>query len=435
MIRRLIRRCTTDRLLRDSSFLMASTVLTGIFNTGYQMVMGRALSAEEFAVLATLLGALRMLTPPLNTIGLAITHFTAHLSQAGRKGDIKRLTIRWVLRMLALGVPVVAAIYLLRVDIAEFLHLSYADSSRTPPILLLGLCIAVLLLRPITMGCLHGLQLFQWVMLATLAGTTFKFFSGAALVHGIKPAAGWGLLGHGLGIGIMILLSSYIFGKAIRGERPTSEPLPSIHDYTARAFFIFLGYAIFMNADMILVRHYLPDQAGPYAYASTIGKLNVFLTTPLAQALFPKVVSSGETRKSDRKLLQTSVLYSLAVLLPAVVVCCIVPWLPLLVLFGVKDPSPDLVHMVQIVPVIMAFVALINVTIHFHVAQRRFLQVLVVPVMSLVYLAGVVVWHDSVWQIIGILAGTTAVCLVAGTALTDRGGREGSRNSSAGDSV
>ena len=70
------------------------------------MVMGRLFSADEFGLLSSLLGVFNMLMLPLGVVALAITHTVSELDGAGRRGDVRCLLRRCLIRLGGLGLLV-----------------------------------------------------------------------------------------------------------------------------------------------------------------------------------------------------------------------------------------------------------------------------------------------------------------------------------------
>ena len=86
----------TDDLLRHSALIFASMLAVHASNVIFQMVVGRVLPKEEYALLAAFLGALAIIQRPLMTLRTALCHYGSLLEQEGRRGDIKRLLRKWL---------------------------------------------------------------------------------------------------------------------------------------------------------------------------------------------------------------------------------------------------------------------------------------------------------------------------------------------------
>ena len=99
-------------LLKNSAILSAGVLGANVFNMLFQVVMGRLFSVDEFGLLSSLLGVVNMLMLPLGVVALAITHTVSELDGAGRRGDVRCLLRRCLIRLGGLGLLVNAFIYL-----------------------------------------------------------------------------------------------------------------------------------------------------------------------------------------------------------------------------------------------------------------------------------------------------------------------------------
>ena len=85
---RIWQKLKTDDLLRHSALLFASMLVAHTSNAAFQMVVGRKLPKEEFALLAAFLAALMIIRRPLATLRTALCHYGSLLEQEGRRGDV-----------------------------------------------------------------------------------------------------------------------------------------------------------------------------------------------------------------------------------------------------------------------------------------------------------------------------------------------------------
>jgi hypothetical protein len=83
----------------------------------------------------------------------------------------------------------------------------------------------------------------------------------------------------------------------------------------------------------------------------------------------------------------------------AVIVCWLGGGLLVRILFGISDASDYLKQMVGLMALAMGFSSLLNVAVQFLVAQRRFRPAYAVIGLAVLYLGGVLAFHDSAWQI------------------------------------
>ena len=183
--------------------------------------------------------------------------------------------------------------------------------------------------------------------------------------------------------------------------------------YLAQSFFALTAYAVLMNADVVLVKHYLPDNA-EFAKAATLGRIVAFLPAAVAMAMFPKVSSAGATTLEHRRTFLRSFGYTVLCVAAAAAGCFIFPRLLLRILFGVQDASASLIFLLRLMAAVMSASALLNVTVQFFLAQRRFKEMVPVVLASLFYLLTARFFHDTAAQIAWAAGVFNAVALLTG---------------------
>lgn len=399
----------SDKLLQHGALLMFAAVISHVCNIIYQMVMGRVLLETEYALLCTLLSFVNMAILPLEAISTAINHATSHLVQENREGDVSRLVRKWLLRMSGAGALILFLCLLFPEYIAEFMHLD-----RKAPVLIMGLIVFLIFSSSVISGATNGLQMFGVTSVGMQLFSIVRLVVGVLLIHIFVAAAGWGLLGHAIALGVNLTILFLFLWRRLHGMPKTNQPIPSIRAYVFCSFAILLGFSILLRVDIILVKHYFPDIAASFAYATTIGHIVIFLPMPLARAMFPKVATTGQGGAGEhRDVLMKSLLYTSVFIFPAAIGCSVLGWIPLRILYGIRDPSPELLQLVSAMAWIMFPVALINVIMYFNLAQKRFWKASPVVGAAVIYILGVVFFHESIWNLLGVAAISTWICLMS----------------------
>ena len=93
-----------DKFTKDSIILFLGLLIAHLLTFLFQVVMGRTLISEEYAILITLLGILNIFIIPIGVVATTINRFSSLLIQQNRQGDIKRLFYYWWKRMLIIGI-------------------------------------------------------------------------------------------------------------------------------------------------------------------------------------------------------------------------------------------------------------------------------------------------------------------------------------------
>jgi len=369
MIRFLYRVYNSGGLLRDSSILFAGTMGVHVLNVLFQMFMGRYLHAEEYALLAALLGIFNIISTPLSVVISTFNRYSSLLMKEGRPGDVLRLGLRWGIRLAVLGAVPSALCLAFPKVIAAFLHLD-----RSEPVYIFGLILIGVFCRPVVDGMLLGMQRFKLWCISNLTGAVMRLAIGIGLVLLVSPYAGWGLLGHGVGFYTTILVAGVFILLRSRGLQVSGEPLPRIEGFLFGSFFILLGCSVLMTADVVLVKNLYPAYSADFAYAATLARLILLVPASFVGAMFPKVVGHGQGTAEQLGVLQrTLVLSLLSTLGAAIAVSLLAGFLPRFI-FGLSEVSADLVRWVRMLSFIMIPVALTNVLIRFLLAQHQLLK-------------------------------------------------------------
>jgi len=398
----------TDELLKHTAILFAGMMVVNVCNLVYQMAVSRAFrkTPEEYALLAAFLGVLAIISYPLSTLTTGLSHYSSLLQQEGRVGDVKRLLRKWLILTSVPAFLLGAAIVVFNGPVAGYLNLN-----RLAPVIIAGAVLPALFWLPVLGGAAQGLQLFGWSSLSNITGSMLRLFLGAGFVWFLYPACGWAMLGHSAGIYLSAAVLTTGLFLVLRGKTATGVPLPSMRFYLLQSVFVQTAFAVLMNADVILVKHYLPDNT-EFAFAATLSRTVAFLPMAVAMAMFPKVVSAGGMTAEHRKIFLRSFGFTALCVTAAAVCCLIFPRLLLHILFG--RYSEVMVQLTRLMALAMSASALLNVVVQFLLAQRRFKETVAVVVACFLYLLSVHLFHDTVWQI-AIASGVfNVVALLAG---------------------
>ena len=406
--RRVWTKVKADDLLFHSIILFVSMMTVHVCNILFQMVVGRVLPEAEYALLAAFLGVLTIIQRPLSTLSTAVCHYGSLLEQEGRRGDVKRLLRKWLLLTAIPSILAGMGAILFADTLAGYFHLE-----RTAPVIIAGFLLPALCWLPILNGAAQGLQMFVWTSSSAFFGALGRLFLGAGFTMILYDACGWAMLGHGLGIYVNLGLLFIGLWLALHGRKTSPEPLPSMRLYLFQSFFVLVAYAVLLTADVVLVKHFLPDDM-EFAKAATVGRMVVFLPSAIVVAMFPKVASKGTLNHRQQMLFMKSFGCTAAFVAVSVLGCYLLPGLLARIMFGIADASTYLKLMIGAMSVMMAFNALLNVVVQFLLAQRRFMACIPIVVCAGLYLAGVRVFHANTWQVIAVAGICNLGALMAG---------------------
>jgi len=397
-----------DGLLRHSILLFFALNLTMVANIAFTVMLGRTLTAEEFSIFLPLMSMVGVLSSPMQAVRTVITHYSARFMLEGRKREIVRLIRRWFLY-----ISVVAVVLLILVLTQVEWIMKYQNLSDPTPVRIMGFILVVAMFYPILGGAMQGLQAFRWVAAANMTSAGIKLICGCILVFFVAATASSGLLAHLIGTTATFAVAITAIRLRLRNAEGEEKPLPATTPYFFRSCIVLISFACIMQLPIIFVKHYFPSEvAGEFAYAVTIAKLVIFLPMPVTMALFPKVISEGGMTKEDQKLLIRGMVYAIVLIGGSAGACMLIPQVPLYILAGVTDPEPQLVLMVRLLLLSMVPLGLGHMLMNFELAQHRFAIVPGALAAAVAYVAGIMVWHETVWQVIGVTAAMSATFLI-----------------------
>jgi O-antigen/teichoic acid export membrane protein len=401
-----------DDLLRHTAILFSGMMVVHASNLAFQMLVSRKLPEIEYALLTAFLAALAIISYPLLTLTTGLGHYCSLMRQENRTGDIKRLLGKW---MLLSGLPALAlgsAAIVFHIPVSSFLHLD-----RAAPVIIAGAVLPALFWFPVLNGAAQGLQLFGLNSASAIFGALLKLIMGAGLVWFWHPACGWAMVGHSAGIYLSVAVLMLGLFVVLRHETTTTRALPSLRLYLGQSLIVQIAFAILMNADVILVKHFLPDDTA-FPYAATLGRIVAFLPGAIGMAMFPKVASTGGGTREHQTIFLRSLVYTGACVAVSAVACLLAPGLLLRLFFGITDAPATMLELTRIMTLAMAASALLNTVMQYLLAQRNFAAARPIIIACAGYLITAYLFRDQSASIATAAAAFNGLALVACIVIT-----------------
>lgn len=375
-----------DQLILHSIIMLGGAQIGAVFTLAFQLVMVRMLGGQEYGVMAAMMGLLMMVGVPVSALGTTVMHYTAHYVRDGRRGRVKGL-----IRQMALDLLVPSALLLAGVGWWHGPLRQFFNVPAPAPLLLTAAALALSLYGTVASSVLMGLQAFGLVSTVGNLWAVVRLGVGVVLVllgMGATGALGSQVIGTAVGTGATLWVCWRLIGpEAAAGGRDAAT-----YGYFLRCMVALAAYGVLSNADVILAKRYFePEAAGAFAKAAMVARIVFFLPQPVAAALFPKVVSSGDASHASGRLLLKAVGMVAAITAAAALFCTLFPAWTLRVIAGVRDPAlvPVTVGMVWAFAPLGILVVLLN----YELAQRRFVVTLPLTLCAVGYVVAVDRWH------------------------------------------
>ncbi len=356
-------------LLTNSLIFFVGNIVLSVFNYLYNTFMGRFLGPADYSILGSLLAFIGIIVMPTNAVATIAMRLAAHYQAKNDLGTIKAFLEFLTKRLGLLGLAVALGIAVLAPAVASYLHLPSIQ-----PVILLAPVIILAILLPLNRGILQGMQQFLAAILNQGIDPLLKLILGVALVQ-----LGFGVNGA---VAALVIGTAVAYAASFLPLRPIVkiaakplEKIPSeVREYSLFALVAFMLFTVLMNVDILLVKHFLSDhQAGLYTALSNLGKIILFVTTPIVSVMFPIISDlQGRNEKHYPVLIQSFLMVSLIGLV-GVTGYHLLPQLVVQTLYG--SAYLEIAPYVGLFGLVMLLFSLVNLWVNYFlsIANNRFI--------------------------------------------------------------
>ncbi len=413
-----------QNLFKHGAIMMIGSAFGAVCNAAFHMVVGRTLDADgvEYGTLVAMLGLILAVSTPMLAVQNTIAHYISRLSQEGRGAEVKGFFRYWMRLFLGISIGLVILAVAARAPLAAFWNLPH------PGIIVLTFTVlAGSLWMSLFNGLWQGTESFGWFAFAPQIWSVLRLLLGGLLTAFISATALAALSAQGIGVLAVLLLGLFFWRRLPGTAAPSTRRLPrDMYRYLIAALICLTGYAMLMNLDVTLAKHYFDDETtGLFAKAATIARTAVFLPVPIAATLFPKVTSSGDLPRSSWQLLWRGIGLTVLIILGVVGFCLATPALPWTILYGAVPPEQATQAMALTRAMLLAMMplALVYVLLNFEMAQQRFRWCYAVSACGVLYVAAVAAFHATPMAIplaLGLCNTAALLLLLTGVAVQSR---------------
>lgn len=424
-----------DYLIRHGTIMLIATVLSGIFNYGFHILMIRMLGPIEYGVLFSLSCLFMIISLPAGTIQTVIAKYISGFRVHGESGKMSYLMVR-TLKKLGKIFGLLLIIYLL----LSKLIAGYLNIPVITPVVIIGVVLYLGLFFPVNFGALQGLERFTELGFVQILGAFSRIALGALFVYiaqTIQPkgSSGWGVNAAFLASllsAVLILLATWWFLRDVWAVRPYDEDIgkQDIYKYFIPVSIAYICFGIVTYIDVIIVKHYFHAlEAGYYSTVSMIGKAFLFPPMAFAGAMFPKVSSQYEQGKKTGQLLIKTLIYSVIVCIVGILICLFFPRPIINLLMSKADITEGalsiMVPLMRLVGFAITPYGLSCIVINYYLARHwnRFLPFLILGTGLQIIL--LVMFHNTLIQVLTVLGVTGIFILLCGVPAKIFGRRAG----------
>lgn len=382
-------------LIKNSLAIFWGAMIVNVCNYLFHLISGRLLGPIEYGILASLNSILYIISIPSLTIHTAITKFVSQYKAQRKESMIYSLWWYFSKKLFLVGMLLFLLFSTASKQIASYLNLP-----TSLLVIFVSLPFLLIFLLSVNRGVIIGLQRFNQLSFNNATEAILKLILSVILI-----IIGFRVYGAIFAIFLATFLAyllSFVPIKSIFGIKKHKEnkiDTSTIKNYSLFAFAAFALLTLIYNLDIILVKHYFTEsQAGLYAALSTTGKIIIFATASITNAMFPMAVNSYYKKEDHGHLLKKSLFLTFGFGTLILLAFFFAPGLIMRMFFGSKY-----LEAAQYLPLfgIFAFLfSLINVFINYDLSIHRtkFIYILAPAVISEIVL--ITLYHASITQIV-----------------------------------
>lgn len=373
----------------------------------YHLIVGRMLPPSEYGILQSLISFSNIITVPLVMLNMMMVKFVSQFAGYGADGKISylyhRLTV-WFWRILCSGGVV---FLLLSGPVLSFLHIPSFGS-----FVFLDIALFFGLLQILNRSIIQGISRFVELVIANVLESYGKLLLGIIAVW-----VGWGSTGA-FGAFVLAGAFTYVYTLIVIRKTVTKIEVPAeigwkrIGKDSLSSFIMTVSMISLFNVDVVLVRHFLPEDAGLYAALSVLGKIIYFGSAPIANTMLPLVSEAYAKKDGYHRMFLASLFLTVLLAGGISAVFWTFPEVAIRMLIGSKYimAAPYL----PFFSVFLSACALINIVTMFYFGTHRMTPILFMPVAAIAQAGMLWIFHESLIRVItvSLVVTTSLLCVL-----------------------
>ena len=389
--RAILARLKADAVLRNNAIYLTGSLLAGFLGYVFHFETGHLLGPGAYAVVASAIAALYVLTLPVVGLSLVSARYASIAAAKGRQQAVLPMLLRLTGFSLLGGLPVAALLVAFAPQAARFLNIS---DSRVVYVLALG-GIATLVVT-VNRGGLQGLRRF-----VALSANLVLDLSSRLVMAGALIAAGFGALGAVAAImfgPVLAYAQSFFFLRRGSGPREAADRSEGLGRYAVMATVASVGVQYLFSVDTLLAKHFLvAETAGLYAAASVLARVVYFLGLSVTGVMFPEVATLHARNQRHFHVVDLSLGLVGGVGLALIAAYALLPGLVLLPYGSQFDAARPYLGLFALA---LTMLTIANLLINYFLSIAR--ASFVVPLFSVCALETVLIglFHSDIWRIL-----------------------------------
>lgn len=396
-------------LISGSAIIFVGSNVASFFNYIFNILVGRFLSLTDYGIYLTLVSVLGLFGIFPSTFNQIFAKFAATFK--AKKEDLK---LKWLFQqgsktIFYISLGIFLLLLLSTGSIGSFLHIS-----NTFILLLFFIAIFLSILISVPSGILVGEMRFYALSSLNIISLLVKILVGFLLLF-----IGWRVIGVGFAFVMSSVISLIVFSFLFRSSRVNSKDVIGntrtffrmFRRETTHFFMAALGQTILMSFDMILVKHLMsPVQAGQYGAMSLMGKTIFYFVTPIYTAFFPLIAQKKAKNENVHTTLFLAITIIIFFTVPLSFIYFVFPYLVIPLLF----PQPGYRILASYIGPYSLYIIIFSIAMLFNnflLSMGKTDIYKINLLIAVLFILGFYLFHNSFYQIIGVLFFTSFLLL------------------------
>lgn len=391
-----------NELIKGSALVFVGSVVTNGLNYLFHFITGRLLGPEQYAVVASLISLMFVISFPSAILSTLVVRKIAYLHARNNMPEIRGL-FRMFLSYITVFLLITSTLFFIfQQQVADFLRIQ--DPFM---IWLLGLIFAFSLLNTFQLAVLQGM--LKFVSFSVLTALTALVKDVSAL---IAIFLGMGVFGVVWGMVItVIIICFFSFIPLLHLLKGTVKHTMITSSRISAALWIappLVGMSLMLNGDVMLVKHFFPAyEAGLYGGLATMGKVVLFISTSITTVLLPLAIKRKEEGKNVSSMLILSLAVSGILSGGVVLAYFLLPDLAITLLYGPRYLAVN--RYLGLYGMYFLFYNLAYVFIYYYISLHRRYVLFIPLVCAMIQLILIFMFHQTIMYVIIDLIASSAL--------------------------
>jgi len=416
-MKRLLKKSELKVFFKAGFLLTTASVIVGILGYFFQILVGRMLKPEDFAVFSALLALYILLGSPFSALNMLVTRHVSILRAARRTKDGKNYY--WTLQK---WVAIVGVIVLLVFYFSSDFFIEYLKAQSLSQLIIFSTLLIFSSLLVINNSFFQGLQLFGWQAISNIFSASIKLLLSVGFI-----VAGMGVSGAILGVSLSAafawMLGVWVLWISFAKFKDEPNKLVDQDANNLQGLFqvlsLSISFALMTQLDMILVNWFFsPTEAGEYAAASVLGKAVLYIPSGLIVALFPMTIEDHLNKTKGTLLLKAALISTFCICGALALLYSI--WGNEIVGLIYGEAYSGAGSILQWYGFAILPMALVMVYEHYLIARGKMIFSWIFLIFGPLQIAAIYLWHDKLIYVLAAVGGSSLLLFLCGSFMSNR---------------